>query len=76
MATERSVGWIGEAIAIVCGGLVALLLMGLAFHMWVSGVAVALATSGGTAVNSRRNEVRRRRSARARRPRDGRMTTF
>jgi hypothetical protein len=58
----RSGGWIAEAIAIVCGGLVALLLMGLAFHMWVSGVAVAISISVVAAVNARRNAVRRRSS--------------
>jgi heme exporter protein D len=67
MARVRSGGWIAEAIAIVCGGLVAVLLMGLAFHMWVSGAAVAISMCVVMAVNARRNTLRRRRRRRRRR---------
>jgi hypothetical protein len=66
MATERSVGWMGQAIGIVCGGLAALLVCGLLFHTWMSGVAVAISISVIMAVHARRDEVRRRRSAQQR----------
>jgi hypothetical protein len=59
----RSGGWVAEAIAIVCGALAALLVCGLLFHTWMSGLAVAISISVIMAVNVRRNEVRRRRSA-------------
>jgi hypothetical protein len=62
VASQRSRGWIADAIAIPCGGVVALLLMGLAFHMWVSGLAISISMSVVMAVNARRKEASRRRS--------------